>query len=45
VTLRRAWEITCETCAPGQPFEVAAGYPAAVAARRDHIAEMREGRT
>lgn len=41
VTIRRVHEVTCETCTPGQPFDIIKDYAEAVAAMRTHIAEMR----
>ncbi len=42
VTIRRVWEVACETCAPGQPLNVAGDRKQAVAAKRKHIAEHRD---
>lgn len=41
VTIERVYQVTCQTCAPGQPFDVRATRPEIQASRRDHIAEMR----
>jgi transcriptional regulator with XRE-family HTH domain len=44
VTIKLAWEVTCETCSPGQPFDAAGSREQAVKARQAHIAETLEAR-
>jgi transcriptional regulator with XRE-family HTH domain len=42
VAVQPLWQVTCETCAPGQPFAVATSSKDAAEERRAHIAEMLE---
>lgn len=42
VEIRVAYEVTCRTCSPGQPIDVARDKGQAARSRKDHIAEMQE---
>jgi transcriptional regulator with XRE-family HTH domain len=40
VEIRTLYEVTCRTCSPGQPIDVARDRDQAAQSRKDHIAEM-----